>query len=120
VRHPGAHDPLGEHDNPAADARNGIVSRDGGHFEARFASDAEKFGEEAARLLHRKLPGLRFRSSLNGEVRDDVRVNVSTEPPVWLLVNGPDATKQQSDRRRMNLVKTPAFLRAAPETQPLA
>lgn len=40
-------DPLKDHDDPAADAKDGIVSRDGGHFEAQFASGAETFADGA-------------------------------------------------------------------------
>ena len=54
-------DPLKEYDDPSADARAGILSRDGGHFEAVFSIGAEAFAAEASDLLVRKLPDLRFR-----------------------------------------------------------
>ena len=54
-------DPLADHDNPASDAQVGILARDGGHFEANFASGEREFATEAAALLRRELPGLRFR-----------------------------------------------------------
>jgi hypothetical protein len=75
-------DPLEQHDDPAADAKAGILSRDGGHFEAQFASGAEAFADAAAQLLRSKLPGLRFRVSIDGEPRTTSRVHLSTELPV--------------------------------------
>ena len=78
-------DPLGEdHDNPAVDAHDGILSRDGGHFEAQFASGAQKFAEEARRLIQERLPGLRFRVTVNGNGKEleKSRVHLSTELPV--------------------------------------
>ncbi len=41
-------DPLKDHDDPAAYGKDGIVSRGGGHFEARLASGAETFADAAA------------------------------------------------------------------------
>ena len=61
-----ADDPLKDKDDPAADAALGIVSRDGGHFEAVFSEGAESFAEAVADLLDRTLPGLRFRISIDG------------------------------------------------------
>jgi hypothetical protein len=43
-------DPLKNHDDPAADAKDGILSRDGGHFEAQFESGAEAFADVAGKL----------------------------------------------------------------------
>ena len=61
--YPGAdtNDPLAEHDDPATDARDGILSRDGGHFEAQFVRGAEAFAEAASRRLRReaRLPAAR-------------------------------------------------------------
>ncbi|MDD3677156.1 Cas10/Cmr2 second palm domain-containing protein [Thauera propionica] len=75
-------DPLKDHDDPAADAKKGILSRDGGHFEAQFASGAEIFADAAGQLLHAQLPGLRFRVSIDGEARATSQVHLSTELPV--------------------------------------
>jgi hypothetical protein len=76
------HDPLKVHDDPAADARNGILSRDGGHFEAHFASGAEAFADEAGALLRRELPGLRFRISIDRVEQQKSQAHLSTELPV--------------------------------------
>ena len=77
-----ASDPLKDHDDPAADARDGILGRDGGHFEAQFASGAEAFADAAGLLLRSDLPGLRFRVSIDGEPRTKSQVHLSTELPV--------------------------------------
>lgn len=76
-------DPLKDHDDPAADARDGILSRDGGHFEALFATGAEIFSRVAGQLLGSKLPGLRFRISIDGEPCARSEVHLSTELPVF-------------------------------------
>lgn len=76
-------DPLKEEDDPAADAAAGILARDGGHFEARFAKGASAFARAAARLLEEKLPGLPFRIRIDG--KDQMarsRVHLATELPV--------------------------------------
>lgn len=75
-------DPLVDHDDPAADAKDGIVSRDGGHFEAQFANGAEIFADAAGQVLRTALPGLRFRVSIDGEPRIQSEVHLSTELPV--------------------------------------
>jgi hypothetical protein len=76
-------DPLASHDDPSKDARDGIVSRDGGHFEAIFSDGAEDFARAAAALLRRELPGLRFRISVNyGEAIGASNAHLSTELPV--------------------------------------
>ncbi len=77
-----ANDPLKDHDDPAADAKDGIVSSDGGHFEAQFASGAETFADAAGQLLRSDLSGLRFRVSIDGEPCTKSQVHVSTELPV--------------------------------------
>ena len=77
-----ANDPLKDHDDPAADAKDGIVSRDGGHFEAQFASGAETFADAAGQLLRSNLPGLRFRISIDGEPHSKSQVHLSIELPV--------------------------------------
>jgi hypothetical protein len=77
-----ANDPLKYHDDPAADARDGILSRDGGHFEAQFSSGADAFADEAGQLLRSKLPGLRFRISVKCVPRTRSQVHLSTELPV--------------------------------------
>jgi len=75
-------DPLVDHDDPAEDARNGILARDGGHFEARFASGAENFADEATAYLRRELPGLSFRLFVDDVERKRSAVHLSTELPV--------------------------------------
>jgi len=75
-------DPLKDHDDPAADAKAGILSRDGGHFEAQFAIGAEAFSDAAGQLLRSNLSGLRFRVSIDGEQRSKSQVHLSTELPV--------------------------------------
>ena len=77
-----SNDPLKDHDNPAVDAQDGILSRDGGHFEAQFVSGAQKFAEEARRLIQERLPGLRFRVTIDGKDLEKSRVHLSTELPV--------------------------------------
>jgi hypothetical protein len=77
-----ANDPLKDHDDPAADARDGIISRDGGHFEAQFSSGAEAFADEAAQLLRSNLPGLRFRISIDYVPLTKSHVHLSTELPI--------------------------------------
>ncbi len=75
-------DPLASEDDPAADARNGILTRDGGHFEAVFASGAEDFVRAAIYLLRQELPGLRFRISIDDNAIELTGSIVSTELPV--------------------------------------
>jgi hypothetical protein len=75
-------DPLNNHDDPAADAKDGILARDGGHFEAQFVSGAEAFCDAAAQLLRSKLPGLRFEISVDGRPLSKSGVHLSTELPV--------------------------------------
>ena len=77
-----ANDPLKDHDDPAADAKDGILARDGGHFEAWFSSGAEAFADAAGQLLRSSLPNLRFRISIDGETRTKSLVQLSTELPV--------------------------------------
>lgn len=78
-----ADDPLKDHDDPANDATNGILSRDGGHFEAPFASGAAEFADAASQLLRSNLPGLRFRISVHGIPRTKSQSHLSTELPVF-------------------------------------
>lgn len=97
-------DPLKDHDDPAADAKNGIVSRDGGHFEAHFASGAETFADAAGQLLRSSLPGLRFRISIDREPRTKSQVELSTELPVlapcgWTGRRLASAIVEQGDER---------------------
>ena len=75
-------DPLKDHDDPAADARDGILARDGGHFEADFASGADLFADAAAELLRASVPGLRFRVSIDRIERQKSQAHVPTELPV--------------------------------------
>lgn len=75
-------DPLKDHDDPAADARRGILSRDGGHFEAVFSAGAKEFASAAMEELSRKLPGLRLRISIDRKEVVQTTVDLSTELPV--------------------------------------
>ncbi len=75
-------DPLKENDDPAADAKVGILSRDGGHFEAQFVSGADAFADAAVQLLRVNLPGLRFGISVDDKGRSKSQVHLSTELPV--------------------------------------
>jgi hypothetical protein len=97
-------DPLQGHDDPATDARDSIISRDGGHFEAQFASGAETFADAAGQLLRSHLPGLRFRISIDGEPRTKSQVHLSTELPVlapceWTGRGLASAIVEQGDER---------------------
>lgn len=76
-------DPLKEYDDPSADARAGILSRDGGHFEAVFSIGAEAFAAAASDLLVRKLPDLRFRVLIDGTTWEKANAELSTELPVF-------------------------------------
>jgi len=82
--YPGADDcdPLKGHDDPNADAEVGILARDGGHFEAQFASGAEAFADAADKLLRTSVPGLRYRITVDGGQRTKSQVYLSTELPV--------------------------------------
>lgn len=56
-------------DDPASLYRNGILTRDGGHFSGLFANDqdAKTFAEKAANAIRQQLPGLRFSVSTSSE-----------------------------------------------------
>jgi hypothetical protein len=95
---------LKDHDDPAADARVGVLSRDGGHFEAQFASGAQAFAEEARKLIQERLPGLRFRVTVDGKELKKSRVHLSTELPVlapceWTGRGLASAIIEQGDER---------------------
>jgi len=75
-------DPLASHDDPSADWHDGIISRDGGHFEVDFVSGASEFAVQASALLNRELPGLRFRIEVDGVPLDPSGSSVSLELPV--------------------------------------
>jgi hypothetical protein len=97
-------DPLQAHDDPAADARDGILARDGGHFEADFASGAEAFADAARQLLRRELPGLRFHISVGDVEHEKSHVHLSTELPVlapceWTGRGLASAIVEQGDER---------------------
>lgn len=77
-----ADDLLQQHDDPSADASAGILSRDGGHFEAQFEHGADEFARAAAELLRRELPGLRFRIWIDDKEWSRSRVYLSNELPV--------------------------------------
>ena len=76
-------DPLKEYDDPSADARAGILSRDGGHFEAVFSIGAEAFAAAASDLLVRNLPDLRFRVLIDATPWEKANAELSTELPVF-------------------------------------
>lgn len=76
------HDPLKQHDDPSADARVGILARDGGHFEAQFARGAQEFADAARRLLHHELRGLRCRIWIDDHEQETSGVHLSRELPV--------------------------------------
>ena len=97
-------DPLKAHDDPAADAKDGILARDGGHFEAQFTSGAEAFVDAAGRLLRSSLPGLRFRISIDGEPLSKGQAHCSTKLPVlapceWTGRGLASALVEQGDER---------------------
>lgn len=99
-----ASDPLRDHDEPAADATDGILARDGGHFEAQFASGAEAFADAAGQLLRANVPGLRFRVSIDGVPLTKSQVHLSSELPVlapceWTGRGLASATVEQGDER---------------------
>ncbi len=77
-----AADPLQQHDDPSADAGAGILSRDGGHFEAQFKYGANEFARAAAEILRRELPGLRFRIWIDDKEWQQSRAYLSNELPV--------------------------------------
>jgi hypothetical protein len=87
--HSDADDPLDKHsnspedrDDPSLDATAGVLSRDGGHFEALFSSGAKEFADAASALLRARLPGLKFRISVNNDPIEQSEVEISTELPV--------------------------------------
>jgi hypothetical protein len=101
---PNPNDPLKDHDDPAADAKDGILARDGGHFEALFASGAEAFADAAGCLLRSSLPGLRFRVSIGPKPLNKSQVHLSTELPVlapceWTGRGLASAIVEQGDER---------------------
>lgn len=75
-------DPLRDHDDPARDANDGILSRDGGHFEALFEDGAEVFVKAAEETVRTRLPGLRLSVSINGKKLFRNRSHISPELPV--------------------------------------
>lgn len=75
-------DPLQQHDDPSADARDGILSRDGGHFEAQFEHGADEFARAAAELLRRELPGLHFHIWIDDQEWSQSCVYLPNELPV--------------------------------------
>jgi hypothetical protein len=99
-----ANDPLNAHDDPAADARDGILARDGGHFEAQFASGVEAFANAAVEFLRRSVPGLHFRVTIDGKPRIKSQVHLSTALPVlapceWTGRGIASAIIEQGDER---------------------
>jgi hypothetical protein len=77
-----AEDPLADEDDPREDANAGILARDGGHFEAEFATGAEEFAKAASELLDQEIPGLRFSVTVNGVRRERAGASLSFELPV--------------------------------------
>ncbi len=99
-----ADDPLKDHDDPADDAKVGILSRDGGHFEARFTIGAEEFANASGQLLRTSVPGLRFCVSIDREPLTKSQVHLSTELPVlapceWTGRGLASAIVEQGDER---------------------
>jgi hypothetical protein len=76
-------DPLQSEDDPAGDAAAGILSRDGGHFEAVFASGATAFVEAARTLLQQSAAGLTFSVAVNGVRQEGSSTYLSTEIPMF-------------------------------------
>lgn len=98
-------DPLASHDDPSADARAGILARDGGHFEAQFTNGGEAFAAAAGRLLRRKLPDMRFRMSIDHVPQPGSQVRIPIELPVlapceWAGGGLASVPIVQGDRRR--------------------
>jgi hypothetical protein len=90
-------DPLKEHDDPRRDAERGILSRDGGHFEACFEDDeaafrggASRFAEEAAALLRSRLADLPFKISLSDQRgQAHQTIEAAGEPKTYLSAELP-------------------------------
>jgi hypothetical protein len=104
-----AEDPLAEYDDPAADAKQGIISRDGGHFEAIFQSGAYEFAQEADTLLQRMLPGLRYSISIDNQKIPVATVGLSTELPVlapcqWTGRGIASGYAKRGDREKSHMV----------------
>ncbi|MBK6842829.1 MAG: hypothetical protein IPG88_11050 [Gemmatimonadetes bacterium] len=78
------HDDPAVQDRPARDLRDGIVARDGGHFEAEFESQkgAQAFAAAAQELIERELPGLRYRIFVDDQVLPTTSRFVSSELPM--------------------------------------
>jgi hypothetical protein len=83
--YPAAHpeDPIRAHDDPRGDAAAGIIARDGGHFEATFATGAAAFAAAAERLLRDQLPGLRFRIKVAENTQPTATAHLSPALPVF-------------------------------------
>lgn len=97
-------DPLKDYDDPQKDAKYGILSRDGGHFEAQFASGAETFAEAARSLIQEQLPGLRYSITVDHQELPKRQAYLSTELPVlapceWTGRGLASAIIQQGDER---------------------
>ncbi len=115
-------DPLKDHDDPAADARDGILARDGGHFEAQFANGAEAFAGAAEQLLRTSVPGVRFRISIDDAPRTKSQVHLSTELPVlapceWTGRGLASAIVEQGDDRPAVALDVAARHQAARRTE---
>ncbi|MGH6814488.1 MAG: Cas10/Cmr2 second palm domain-containing protein [Hyphomicrobiaceae bacterium] len=90
------HDPLFAEDKPQDDLDKGIISRDGGHFEALFPADASDFVKEVSKLIADRLPGLGF----------DIRVIPAHLPDLgFIRVDGEKASKAEA----RDLVDLPHF-----------
>lgn len=77
------HDPLLAIDDPARDLKAGILSRDGGHFEAFFPDEerARGFAEQASRVIRRALPGLLFDVHVGEQEMPGARAGIPVELP---------------------------------------
>lgn len=104
-------DPLGDHDDPRLDAEVGILSRDGGHFEAQFTSEesARTFARAAGSLIRQQLNGLRFTIKVEHEVVMQADRALSNELPVLEPCNwtgrglASDDVMQGSERSSVSL-----------------
>lgn len=75
-------DPLETVDDPGKDLEKGILSRDGGHFEAYFREGAKAFADHASALLRCRLPGMRFSVQIDKEKQTLACATLSAELPV--------------------------------------
>lgn len=115
-----SHDPLLAIDDPGEDLQAGILSRDGGHFEAYFrdAETARRFAEEASCLVSRSLPGLLFDVYVGDEKVDRARASIPVDLPHFqvceLTGRGP-ASARIVHANESEWASLEAIVRMAPE-----